>query len=243
MSTADVKPPATSQEPKFEWDFDVPDTPFWKDMEFTVARNFLTCYQPQDIERMKLDGSLCVHDRLLYLLSELQSTLSAREVAVAPQQLHVADSRTWINLLLGIATIQQFLDRPKDEEETISKLIATTEGRIQYSWLNMMSGLSLRSGNFASAEAAAREVLPVMQTHEKCGPDSPQALGTTRTIIASMWKQGGAKEDEARRLAEETSALIEGMGCSKFAKYQEEEREMLRELTEKLEKGEDAVHV
>lgn len=146
-------------------------------------------------------------------------------------------SQAWINLLLGIATVQKFLGMPGEEEETISTLIATTEGRIQVSWLNMMASLSLRNGNFASAEDAARQVLPVMQTHEKCGVDSPQAFGTTRTIIAAMWKQG--KAEEVKQLIGETFALIDGMGNSKFAKYQDEEREMLQDLVGKLEKGED----
>ncbi|KAI0123624.1 hypothetical protein BJ170DRAFT_639816 [Xylariales sp. AK1849] len=237
-SNADKKL-ATAQAPKFEWDFDVPDTPFWKDMEFTVARNFLTCYQPEEIEKMEFDATAPVHDRLRYLLSQLQSTVSAREAAAAPQKLHVTDARAWTKLLLGIATIQKFLARPREEEEIIRTLLATTEGMARVSWLNMMADLSLRNGDYASAEAAAREVLPVMQTHEKCGPDSPQAFGTTRIIIRSLWKQGGSKEDEAKRLLEETFALIEGMGDSKFVKYQDEEREMLQDLKDKLGNGED----
>ncbi|KAK5994533.1 hypothetical protein PT974_05011 [Cladobotryum mycophilum] len=238
MASTTYKQPATAQAPKFEWDFDVPDTPFWKDMEFTVARNFLTCYQPEELERMEFDGTLPVRDRLRHLLSLLQSTLSTREAAAAPQKLHIVEPPVWGNLFLGIATMQKFLAMPKEEEETIRTLVETTEGRAQVSWQDMMADLSLRNGNFASAEATAREVLPVLQTHEKCGQDSPQALGTTRTLIASMWKQGGVKEDEARVLLQETFALIDGMGDGKFAKYQEEEREMLQDLKDKLEKGE-----
>ena len=238
MDSNAEKKPATAQAPKFEWDFDVPDTPFWKDMEFTVARNFSACYEPDELEKMEFDDTLSIPDRLRYLLSQLQSSVSSREAAAAPQKLHVANPTAWRELLLGIVTIQKFLGLPKEEEETLRTLLETTEGRVRFSWLNMMSDLSLRNGNFASAEAAAREVLPVWQTHEKCGPDSPQAFGTTRTIIASTWKQGGAKEDEARRLIEETFALIGGMGESKFVKYQEEEREMLQDLKERLKRGE-----
>jgi hypothetical protein len=38
---ADIKDTA-QQQPKFEWDYDVPDTPFWRDLPFTSGRNFLT---------------------------------------------------------------------------------------------------------------------------------------------------------------------------------------------------------
>jgi len=78
-------------------------------------------------------------------------------------------------------------------------------------------------------------VLPFLQTAERLGKDSPQALGTTRTIIEAPWKQGGNKVMKAHRLAEETGELMEAMGTSKFAKYQEEERQMLRDLVAQLE--------
>ncbi|KUI58285.1 hypothetical protein VP1G_05622 [Cytospora mali] len=228
---------STVREHKFEWDFDIPDTPFWKDIELTVARNFITCYRPQELEMVSFDehSNLPVADRLQVLLAELQSLLSAREAAVAPQALHAAQPDEWRRLLLGIQTMQKLLGLSSDEAQTIRTILATTEGDARVPWLNMLSDMDLRNGDFAEAEVLAREVLPWMQQHEKLGVDSPQALGTTRILIKAMWKQGGDKEAEARRLAAETMALIERMGQSKFGKYQDEERQMLRDLVDDLE--------
>ncbi|KAH6653027.1 hypothetical protein BKA67DRAFT_568389 [Truncatella angustata] len=223
--------------PKFEWDFDVPDTPFWQQLEFTVVRNFLTCYGPEEVENLHLDAALAVPDRLQYLLSQLSSDLSAREAAAAPQQLHVADPDVWRRFMLGIETLQKSLGLLVEEAQTIHKMLSTAEGNARVPWLNMLADLDLRRGDFVEAETVSREVLPWMQTHEKLGVDSPQAFGTTRIIIAAAWKQGGSKQDEARQLIQETFALIDGMGDSRFAKYQKEERQLLQELKAKLEAG------
>lgn len=229
--------PSTVPAPKFEWDFDVPDTPFWKGLEFTVARNFITCYQPQELQSVSFDehATLPVSDRLHFLLSELHTLLSVREAAAAPQSLHIAHPDQWRRLQLGIETMQKFLGLSIDEAQTIRNVLKSTEGDARVPWLNMLADLDLRTGFFAEAEVLAREVLPWMQKHEKLGFDSPQAFGTTRMLIKSMWKQGGDKEQEARRLVAETETLIGDMRKGKFGKYQDEERKMLRDLVAELE--------
>ncbi|CAN8100026.1 unnamed protein product [Discula destructiva] len=225
------------QTAKFEWDYDVPDTPFWKDIDFRVARNFLTCYSAPELASINFDASAALPEsgRLEFLLSELQSRLDTRSAAAAPERLHVADPISWQRLLLGIETLQKFLGLFEDEAGTIRMMLSKTEGDARVPWLNMLAGLDLRNGNFAEAEGLAREVLPWMQKHVKLGVDSPQAFGTTRVLIESLWKQEGSKQEEARSLIEETSVLIEGMADSKFVKYQDEEREMLRDLKTRLE--------
>ncbi|KAJ7361145.1 hypothetical protein DFH08DRAFT_366501 [Mycena albidolilacea] len=232
---ADTKDTA-QQQPKFDWDYDVPDTPFWRDLPFTAGRNFLTCYSPSELEDMNFDGTLSVPSKFAFLLSLLEARLATRKAAAAPVLLHVADYPEWARLMLGIETMQKNLDMP-EEAETLRIMLETSEGDRRVSWLNMLAGFKLRHGEYAEAERLEREVLPWMQKHERLGVDSPQALGTTRTIIEALWKQGGSKVDEARRLAEETAVLVEAMGSSKFAKYQEEERQMLRDLVAELEKS------
>jgi hypothetical protein len=224
------------KEPKFEWDFDVPDTPFWKDIDFRVTRNFLTCYQPNELENVIFDATLSTPQKLEFLLSKLQSRLSARQAAVSPEKLHIAEPVTWQRLLLGIETLQKFLGLFEEEAETIRTMLSTMEGDARIPWLNMLADLDIRGGNFAEAEALAREVLPWMQNHVKLGVDSPQAFGTTRTLIQSLWRQGGGKKEDAQSLFKATSELIDGMNESKFAKYQDEERQMLTELKAELEK-------
>ncbi|KAK0388799.1 hypothetical protein NLU13_5042 [Sarocladium strictum] len=239
MSTTEptTKPAEAAAAPRFEWDFDVPDTLFWSGMELTVARNFFSCFRPDELKKMAFEDieSSPMADRLEYLLAQVQRKFDASQAEVAPEPLYAADFDTWRGLLLAIATCQKFLDRPLDEEKTIAKALENIQGRARFSWLGMMASLALRNGNYAAAEAAAQEVLPVWRTHEKLGPDSPQALGMTRTVIEAKWKQGGAKREEAGKLLDETFVLVEGLADSKFAKYQDEEREMLLDLKKQLE--------
>ncbi|KAF8204469.1 hypothetical protein K438DRAFT_1819961 [Mycena galopus ATCC 62051] len=226
---------ATQKQPKFDWDYDVPDTPFWHDLPFTAGRNFLTCYSASELEEISFDGALSVPSKLAFLLSLLEARLDARKATAAPLQLHVADHREWQRLMLGIETMQNHLGMP-EESDTICTMLETSQRESErLSWTNMLAALKLRQGDYAEAERLEREVLPWMQKSERMGKDSPQALGTTRRIIETLWKQGGTKTDEARQLAKDTAELVEGMGTSKFAKYQEEERQMLQDLVVKLE--------
>lgn len=227
------------KDPKFEWDFDVPDTPFWQDIDFRVARNFLTCYKANELENIEFDATLSTEQRLQFLLSQLQSRLSACQAAVAPEKLHTAEVVTWQRLLLAIETLQKFLGLFEEEAETIRTMLSATEGDARIPWLNMLADLDIRNGNFVEAEVLAREVLPWMQNHVKLGIDSPQAFGTTRTLIHCLWKQGGDKKEEAQSLFNTTFGLIDSMADSKFAKYQDEERQMLLELKTGLEETEE----
>ncbi|KAJ7242572.1 hypothetical protein B0H12DRAFT_847512 [Mycena haematopus] len=230
---ADTKD-AAQQQPKFDWDYDVPETPFWRDLPFTAGRNFLTCFSASELEDINFDESLSVPFKLSFLLSILEARLATRKAAVSPVPLHVADDREWQRLMLGIETMQNHLGAP-EESETIRAMLDTSQGGERMSWLNMFAALKLRRGEYAEAEGLEREVLLWMQASERMGKDSPQALGTMRRIIEAMWKQGGSKVEEARRLIQETTVLVEAMGTSKFSKYQEEERQMLQELVVQLE--------
>ena len=230
---AEETPKAASQVQKFPWDFDVPETPFWSDLEFTVARNFLTCFSESEVKQMHLDHNLDRESRLRLLLGLVQQKLVAREAEVAPSRLHAEDFNEWQRIMIGIETMQKFLGLP-EEEETLKKIMENgKDGKRNMSGVNMMANFKEKQGSYEDAELLAREVLPFMQQHEMLGVDSPQAFGTTRTLLRCVWKQG--KQEEARALIAETSALIDGMDKSKFSKYQEEERGMLAGLVCELE--------
>lgn len=221
-------------ETKFPWDYDIPDTPFWSDLEFTVGRNFLTCFSPSEVEQMHLDGALNENQKLELLLKLLQEKLESRKAEVAPQSLCSIDFAEWQRLMIGIETMQKFLDLP-EEEETLRIIMENgRDGKRNMSGVNMMAIFKEKHGLYSEAETLAREVLPFMQTHEMLGVDSPQAMGTTRTLIRSIWKQG--REEEAEGLVKETSNLVEHMKDGKFGKYQAEEHRMLVDLVAELQK-------
>jgi len=217
----------------FPWDYDVPATPFWSGLDFTVGRNFLTCFTPSKVEQMRLDPTLDRDKRLHLLLTLLQQKLAARDAEVAPARLHSLDFNEWQRLMIGIETMQKFLGLP-EEEDTIRIIMENgKDDKRNMSGVNMMAGFKERHGQYAEAEVLAREVLPFMQNSEMLGVDSPQALGTTRTIISCLWKQG--RFEEAQKLVDETLGLIGRMGEGKFEKYQEDERDMLLGLVGELE--------
>ncbi|KAJ7837388.1 hypothetical protein B0H14DRAFT_2589239 [Mycena olivaceomarginata] len=192
---ADTKDTA-QQQPKFDWDYDI----------------------PSELEDMNFDGTLSAPAKFAFLLSLLEARLATRKAAAAPvpaarrrlPRVGASDARIW---------------NMPEEAETLRIMLETSEGDRRVPWLNMLAGFKLRHGEYAEAERLEREVLPWMQKRERLGIDSPQALGTTRTIIEALWKQGGSKSWWKR------------WGSSKFAKYQEEERQMLRDLVAELEKS------
>jgi hypothetical protein len=218
---------------KYSWDFDVPETPFWSNLEFTVARNFLTCFTSSEVEQMPLDESLDNEAKLRLLLSKVQQKLTTREREVAPVILHDLDFSEWQRLMIAIETMQKFLNLP-EEAETIRILMENgKDGKRDMSGVNMMAHYRAKHGPYAEGEMLAREALPFMQNHAMLGPDSPQALGTSRALIACLWK--GGKLDEAKTLLEETVRLVGSMGNGKFGKYQEREKILFQIVETELE--------
>jgi hypothetical protein len=238
MATVANTEPEKFTETKFSWDYDVPNTPFWSDLQpdstITIARNFLTCFSQSEVEDMNLDDTLDKDQKLHLLFRLLREKLTARDAEVFPQLLHDVDYSEWQRLMIGIETMQKFLGLP-EEEDTLRIIMENgKDGKRNMSGVNMMAGFKEKHGLYSEAETLAQEVLPFMQGHEILGPDSPQTFGTTRTLIRSIWKQN--REEEARKLVEDTSNLIEKMGDGKFRKYQAEERNMLQNLVVELEK-------
>jgi hypothetical protein len=230
--------PEKSAETKFSWDYDVPNIPFWSDLQpdstITIARNFLTCFSKSEVEDMNLDDTLDKDQKLHLLLRLLQEKLAAREAQVSPQPLRMVDYSEWQRLMIGIETMQKFLDLPEEEDTLRIIMESGKDGNRNMSGVNMMAAFKEKHGLYMEAETLAREVLPFMQGHEMLGPDSPQAFGTIRTLIRTIWKQG--RGEEARDLLKTTSDLIEKMGDGKFRKYQAEERDMLQGVVAELEK-------
>lgn len=43
------------QEPRFSWDYNVPNTAFWNSLDYRTGRGFLSCYDQGEISLMYLD--------------------------------------------------------------------------------------------------------------------------------------------------------------------------------------------
>lgn len=237
MASKDTQDPRSR---KFQWDYDIPQTPFWSDLDFTVGRNFLSCFNQDEIQNLKLD-QYEESDKMTkqhILLDILKARLEQREQGSAPQSLREINYHEWQTILVAITTLLKFLDDDRQyEEETLRYLMnhGKTGGK-NMTGVNMLAHFKTRTGEYAEAEALVREVLPFLRSHEMLGIDSPQVFGSTRLLIRALWMQG--KRDEAQSLIEQTSVLIEGMGSSIFVKYQDDERKMLQDLVEELKAGE-----
>ena len=96
---------------------------------------------------------------------------------------------------------------------------------------NLAISLVSQAG-YEEAEAAWRTL--ISEVDERWGKDSPQALGARRALMEALGKQQG-KWEEAKRMNDEAFEIIDGMGKGEYKKFEEEEREEMNSVREKLE--------
>lgn len=225
--------------PKFGWDHDVPETPFWSDLKFTTGRNFLQSYSPDELGGIAADferlNTAPKEDKLRFLLETLNTSLAAKNADVLIKE----DYRLWSKIMVARIACFSELGLVTEQEEAIHTMIDNPQepGGTNYSALNMMASIREERGEYPEAERLARHVLPWLENLPGLeGQDSPPAMGTRRCIIRCLWKQG--KRDDAKKFADETREIIEGMSekQSKFMKYQDDERGYLAEQLDELEK-------
>lgn len=138
--------------------------------------------------------------------------------------------------MTGICHVQKLLGLTEEEEESLNLLMKHgRDGKRNMSGVNMMVGFMMDQKRYHEAEILAREVLPWLQGHAMLGKDSPQALGCLRRLVECIWEQG--QVEEAEEMLDEYRGLVERMGEGKFGKYQDDERESLRELVCELQDG------
>lgn len=231
---------AMMQQPKFSWDYDVPDIPFWTDLPFTTARNFLTCYSSEEIERMPFPDTMTKEDKWRLLLSRLQEKQAAIEAGYAPQRLYDVNQDLWMKLTLGRYTMHRELKEYEPVEACLQEMTNHGNYNNQMSAKNMLADVYAEYGRYAQAEAMGRECLTWLRDMPILGPDSPQALGCERRLMAAIWKQ--QKYEEAKEMEADIGRLIEGLPGTKFEKYLDDERRMLEELVEGLEQWRTETH-
>jgi hypothetical protein len=221
--------------PKFPWDYEVPNTTFWNSLDYKVGRNFLQCHTESEISQMTFNETLSLEEKLKYLRSILNQTLSAKSKKTAPIPLHDVDYKSWNHLKLGLSTIEHFLGDYDAEEKIVREMYESgPDGTKSMSALHQLSGLMEKVGRYGEAETMAREVLPWMQGHEMLGGNSPQALGCMRVLVRSIWKQ--TRYVEAGEWIEKCKRTVENMGKGHFAKFQDDERRQLDDDVKALKK-------
>lgn len=223
--------------PKFNWDYDVPDTPFWKDLPFTTARNFLTCYADDELAAMSFPDSMAKEDKYKLLLSRLLQKESATKAQYAPTPLYEANLEIWMKHVLARFTMHKELKDYESAEAALQEMTDHGSYNSKMSAKNILADLYGEYGRYAEAEAMGRDCLAWLRDMPTMGSHSPQALGCERRLMGVIWKQG--KYEEAKAMQEELKELVEGLPGTEFEKYLDDERTMLAELVVSLDEWRD----
>ncbi|KAK3627171.1 hypothetical protein LTR56_019385 [Elasticomyces elasticus] len=221
------------QEPKFPWDCDVPQTAFWDDIEYNLARDFLQCYTEPELSQMTFDESLSQKEKLEQLREILKTSIKTQNPSGDPASLPEDEHKKWRKLKFASGSISKALGDTSAFTATMRELYEVDlNGGKDMSALYNLSILLEEAGDYAEAEASAREVLPWLQSHATLGHDSPQALGCMRMLVNCSWKQ--KKYEEAEEWIEKCKATIENMTQGPMKKYVNEEEVELADVVERL---------
>ncbi|KXS96189.1 hypothetical protein AC578_2674 [Pseudocercospora eumusae] len=231
----------TAAAQKFPWDFDKPKTAFWDDIGWKEGRAFFgafpddACAESTLADKLESSTDLPTDAKLQILLDILQQRLRDEEALAAdrvpPSSLVESDYRAWRRLWHAIYVIKSHQGRHDEEERIIEMLMETqsSDGEKDLSAHHSMCFILVDKKRFEEAEVMCWDVLNWLDNHPMCGPSSPQSL-SIRRLLVKIACQTGSRDTAKRRLGE-LKALVDGLAKGKFAKYAEEEKEMLLDLT------------
>jgi len=201
----------------FPWEYAVPNTEFWKSLDFVIGRNFLKCFSRTEIDEMNLEQAASISQTAKFelLLSLLQKKLvlqdglakespnsgvdSLADAAQHPtiedvgpaDHLYTADFDSWGDLFLGIYTLQNALGQKARQEKTIRLLIEKRTDKTNLSYFHTLAGLLEETGRYKEAEETEEQVK--IWLDRKLGKDSPQALGARRLSRRRFGNKGEKK--------------------------------------------------
>ena len=228
----------------FPWEHPVPQTPFWDELPYPLARSFLTLFDKPDTPNPTnppptfddpASSALTKPEKLNLLLVLLKERLVSKEAEVAAEQktFYEVDYSAWDATHRSIAAIQHEQHDLDAAEETLRMLIARRQGDpANLMHQHVLAGVLLDKGQYAEAE---RLEVPVRDWLDgRLGRESPQALGARRMIARAVWMQAGRRE-EGEGLMREVEGIIAGIAeGSQWGVYVEGERELTRELWGRL---------
>ena len=225
------------QEPIFPWDQEVPETPFWNDIDHNAGRAFFMTFSKDEISQMQFDEALTREEKYKLLRDIYCDALSKDEQKAAPLTLRQADPQRWRALKSSKCSaycfVGDFASAEVAARDVYENSNVDADGRINKSGLSMLSYVLEQAGKYAEAEAATLECLEWINGLPKCGPNSPQALGSMRGLIKCIGKQG--RYTEAEEWIKKCEKSIEEMGKTDFKKYVPEEIEALEQERKDLE--------
>lgn len=231
---------AARQEPKFPWDHEVPDDPFWNtfDLDHDVSVIFFSTYSEAEIEQMTLDASLTNQEKLQFLRDTFNNTLIQEGDFATPTSSDYGGYLRWRALKAAIVAMDYEMGDLDAAEtnviEQLKYLRPEPDGKMNKSILWSLMGIQNARGRYAECEATAHEALDWIKTVPLCGPNSPQALGAMRTLVICVGRQG--RYAEAQEWVKRCEAVIDAMAKTDFSKYVGDEKAALVREVERQEK-------
>lgn len=226
----------------FPWEFPVPDTAFWNDLDWSTSTHFLREFTPSEIEAFnsQLSPSLSKSEKLSLLQRLLGEKLAREDAAASLRTLLETDLTAWQKLQLSLASIVRALGDIDEEERIVRAVIeqcSSGSEDVSMGLYQHLGSILERKGEYE--EAVEMERRDLVGIDEKLGVDSPQAIGGRRCILKALWKAG--KKEEAEAMTKEIWGCIEMLGKGKYAVYKEEEEKEMKEVMAGLEGWEGKV--
>ncbi|KAK7943315.1 uncharacterized protein PG986_012428 [Apiospora aurea] len=225
----------------FSWEYPVPDNDFWRDLPYSLSRNFLQSFSSEKLKQLsprfddELDRTAKLELLARLLREELKEQDAAADAEHSGRTFYDVDYTRWRAVWLAIASMQLELGHSAEAESTLRMLHEKRQDPANLSHLHSLASLLLARGAYAETEKMETEVRAWL---DSClGRDSPQALSARRMLAEATWKQGTARRKEAEDVLDEMRIIIGEMGAGQYAVYQDEEKEMMEKLARSLHEG------
>ena len=227
------------------WETAGPTGEFWAkfdDNHGHMGRQFLQVFTADEVAAFPLDASLSQQDMLEQLYTVAKSALAGRSVETAanPELLPREEWLQWLHAGHLLSALESHTKRYEAAEQRMcvendlwKKRYALGNDAdlkvpVSISALSNLAWTYLQDGKPAEAEAISRDLPALLRSTPLLGPGpSPQELGSRRSLMEALAKQG--KYEEAKALNEEGYAVIAELAKGKFAKYEQEEIEAMDE--------------
>lgn len=223
----------------FSWEYPVPDNDFWRDLPYSLSRNFLQSFPSEKLKQLshRFDDTLGRVAKLELLAELLRDELKEQDDAAASGEsgrtFYDVDYIRWRAVWLAIASAQLELGQGAAAEDTLRMLHEKRRDPANLSHLHSLASLLLARGAYAETEKMETDVRAWL---DGClGRDSPQALSARRMLAEATWRQGSTRRTEAEHMLEEIRVIIGDMGAGQYAVYQDEEKKMMDQLISSLQ--------
>ncbi|KAK0702770.1 hypothetical protein B0H67DRAFT_595082 [Lasiosphaeris hirsuta] len=231
FSNANINRSASAQQ--FSWERGVPVNAFWDGIDWVSSIHFLGNFS--DEERLELpidpDSTASTNDKVKLLISLLGAKLAKDEATAAPNSLAETQPKAWRSLVHAKYVLQSRLGLVADAGQSIRRLVehfGDTDDVLQQSLADQL----VKEGDYAQAEKIMGPVVAILDS--EMTKASPQAIGSRRSLLSAIWKQGPSRRADAEEVVAEIKQSIQGMVGTKYDVYVKAEEEELDKVLARL---------